>query len=400
MNYHIITQDKFFDAYIEDIYTLHQEDNNVFWVRGYKGDTALLNTKRDVEYIGNDREYYIRRLQALNPEDKVFIACYDMFMGKIVLESRIPNDIYVWVMGWEMYTEPFWYNADWVYDKCTLNFIKRTKNYGYPQVNWKRKPNNWWKIYDEICLLLAFMPQQRQLYQQKLKTMKRINYLIQPKEGKSEFELLHNLYPGCSFQSAHGTLNQNYDTASKLPTKSIQPTQPINMLLGNSADTTNNYQDAFRWLKKQIRNLSRPIKIYAILSYGDSLNRDEVIKEGKRLFGERFMPIIEFMGREEYLNFLNDMDVIVMYHNRQQACGNIMTTVTLGKPVMMKSCSPIYQMMKQQGCSSIYDVADVSFANIEDMIQAAANEREQNMAIVRKINSEEGRLNYWKELLK
>lgn len=399
MNYHIITQDKFFDAYIEDIYKLHLEDNNAFWVRGYKGDTTLLNTMRDIEYIGNDREYYIRRLQALNPKDKVFITCYDMFIGQIVLDSGIPNDIYVWVMGWEMYAEPLWYNAHWLYDKYTLRFIKKTGIYGYPQVNWKRKPNNWWKIYDELCIRKAFMPEQRQLYQQKLRTMQRINYLIQPKEGKPEYELLRKLYSGCSFKMAYGTLNQNYDAACMIPTKVIQQGEQLNLLVGNSADPTNNYLDAFLWLKKQIRKLSRPIKIYAILSYGDSHNRDEVIKEGKRTFGDIFEPITTFMGRDEYLKFINSIDVFVMYHNRQQACGNIMTAITLGKPVVMKSCSPIYQMMKEQGCSSIYDVADISFANLEDMILAAVSNREQNMAIVRKINSEERRLNYWKELL-
>ena len=104
----------------------------------------------------------------------------------------------------------------------------------------------------------------------------------------------------------------------------------------------------------------------------ETQNRDEVIKEGKRIFGDIFEPITTFMGRYEYIPFINAIDVFVMYHNRQQACGNIMTAVTLGKPVLMKNCSPICQMIHDQGCSSVYDVADVSFANIEDIIQSCS----------------------------
>ncbi|MGN1240166.1 MAG: hypothetical protein ACI4TV_04755 [Paludibacteraceae bacterium] len=323
----------------------------------------------DAHLANNARTILSARLQAIDPKDKVFIACYGMFLGQIVLGSRIPNDIYVWEMGWEMYTEPFWFNAAWVYDKYTLKFIKKTRGYGYPLVNWKRKPNNCWKIYDEICLRLVFMPKQRQLYQQKLRTMRCVNYIIQPKVGKKKFELPQKLYPGCSFRLVHGILNQNYDADSKIPTKVIQPNQLINLLLCNSADPTNNYLDAFMWLEKQIRKLSRPIKIFAILLCGDPRNRDEVIKEGKRIFGDIFEPITTFMGRYEYIPFINAIDVFVMYHNRQQACGNIMTAVILSKPVLMKNCSPIYQMIHDQGCSSVYDVADVSFANMEDIIQ-------------------------------
>ena len=62
MNYHIITQDKFFNRYIEDIYDLHLEDENVFWVQGNFGDYPYLTTSHKIEYLTNDKEHIINRL--------------------------------------------------------------------------------------------------------------------------------------------------------------------------------------------------------------------------------------------------------------------------------------------------------------------------------------------------
>jgi hypothetical protein len=399
MNYHIITQDKFFDAYIEDIYKLHQEANNVFWVRGEEGELPWFTSQRKVEYLGNEYARYVEKLRTLNPQDKLFVSWYDMFIGQAILDSGINNDVYVSVMGGDFYSEPFWYQADWLFDRKTLKYLKSDRRYGYPQINWKRRPKNWGHVYDEICLYMAFMPQQRLLYQQKQRQLRRINYLILPQENRAEYDFIRTLYPGITCKFVYGSYMQNYDAANLLPTNYHEKGRSINILLGNSADPSNNYLDAFVWLKKQIKRLRVPVYIHTILSYGDEKNRELVIQKGKTLFGENFKPILSFMKREEYIAFLNSMDMLVMYHNRQQAVGNMMTSITLGKPVLMKACSPIYTMLKEQGCSSVYDVKKVNFENIEQIIQSANRDRANNVAIVKKIYSEETRLNNWRELL-
>ena len=399
MNYHIITQDKFFDAYIEDIYKLHQEENNVFWVRGEKGELPWLTSRRNVEYIGNDFTKCINKLRTLKPEDKLFVSWYDMFIGQAILDSEIGNELYVFVMGGDLYSEPFWYHANWLFDSKTLRYLKNNVNYGYPQINWERRPKNWKKTYNEICMHNGFLSTQRQLYQKKLQTMKRIDYLVLPKENVAEFEFIRKLYPGITCQFASGEYMQNYDAANTAPSKHYQQGQPINMLVGNSADPTNNYLDAFKWLAKQVKKNSIPIQVHTILSYGDEINKDYVISMGKNLFEDGFVPITSYMNREKYISFLNSMDMVIMYHNRQQAVGNIMTAITLGKPVLMKGNSPIYQMMNGQGCSSIYDVTRVSFKHIDYMLKSAIESRTKNAAIVKKIYSEKVRLEDWKKLL-
>ncbi len=400
MNYHIITQDKFFDAYIEDIYKLHLEANNVFWVRGKKGEMPWLKTDRAVEYLPHDHSLYVDKLRTLKPNDKLFVSWYDMFIGRAILDSGIQNEVYVTVMGGEFYEDPFWYHASWLFDRKTLRSIQKDEYYGYPKIHWICRPKNWKYILRDIRQRREFQPQQQLLFEKKEQAIRRINYMLLPEEDKAEYELIRKLYPQATFPLIPcSPFSQNYDEACLMPTKGIHPEKPLNILVGNSAALTNNYTDAFEWLRKQIRKVSRSIHVYAILSYGDSRNKEKILQQGHKMFGKAFIPITSFMDRKNYLSFLNDMDAIVMYHNRPQACGNIMTCITLGKPVLLKECNPLYIMMKQQGCSSVYDISSVSLKAIDAIIQSAYDDRQQNMAIVRDIFSEETRLNEWEKII-
>lgn len=52
MNYHIITQEKFFNTYIEDIYRLGLQDENVIWVRGRERKNDFFHTDRQSSIWG------------------------------------------------------------------------------------------------------------------------------------------------------------------------------------------------------------------------------------------------------------------------------------------------------------------------------------------------------------
>ena len=394
MNYHIITQDTFFDAYIEDFYKLHQEDDNVFLVRGECGESPRFTSKRKVEFLGNDRAAYINRLSRLKSNDKLFVSWYDLWLGEIIIESKIETPLYVLVMGGDFYADPFWFHAHWLFDKQTYVFVK--KNYDFPTINWLRRPHNWYKIFNDIRARVAFKKQQCVLYERKLNTMKRINYIVLPKQAVREFEHINELYPGCDFKMAYGAYDQNYDKAIQYNYTLGLRRKPLKVLIGNSADTTNNYLDAFVSIR---RYLNYEYEIYSSLSYGDEINKKNVITNGNSIFGDRFHPIIDFMTRDEYIAFLSTIDVVVMYHNRQQACGNIMTSLVLGKPVFLKPQNPVYSMLKSIGISSIYDVNELRKVDVDKIIVTAYNDRLRNAQIIAEIYSEETRLNYWRQLI-
>lgn len=107
----------------------------------------------------------------------------------------------------------------------------------------------------------------------------------------------------------------------------------INILVGNSADPTNNHFDA---LDKLAKFKNEDIQIYVPLSYGDKDYAKKVIDYGKSLFGDKFIGITEFIPYNEYICFLKNIDIAVFNHQRQQAMGNTINLLAMGKKVYLK----------------------------------------------------------------
>jgi hypothetical protein len=108
----------------------------------------------------------------------------------------------------------------------------------------------------------------------------------------------------------------------------------LNILLGNSADPSNNHIEA---LERLLPFKDQAIKIYAPLSYGDQNHAKKVISQGKAWFGDKFVPMTDFMPFEQYLEFLKSLDIAIFNHQRQQAMGNTITLLGMGKTVFMRS---------------------------------------------------------------
>ena len=94
----------------------------------------------------------------------------------------------------------------------------------------------------------------------------------------------------------------------------------VNILVGNSATKTNNHIEVLNWLSRFKKN---NIKIYCPLSYGDKGYASEVAEYGRKMFGDKFVPVLNYMKSDEYSVFLNKMDIAVFNNNRQQATANI-----------------------------------------------------------------------------
>lgn len=108
----------------------------------------------------------------------------------------------------------------------------------------------------------------------------------------------------------------------------------LNILLGNSADPSNNHIQA---LERLLAYKDQDIKIFVPLSYGDRNHARSVIAQGHEWFGEKFVPMTDFMPFEQYLEFLKSLDIAIFNHQRQQAMGNIVTLLGMGKKVFIRS---------------------------------------------------------------
>lgn len=134
----------------------------------------------------------------------------------------------------------------------------------------------------------------------------------------------------------------------------------INILVGNSADPSNNH---FGMLETLEAFKDQDIKIYAPLSYGNPEHAQQVITEGQKQFGEKFIPLTEMMPFQEYLEFLGLIDIAIFNHKRQQAMGNTITLLGLGKKVYMRSDVTQWQFFKEHGI----DVFDIEAFNLTDL---------------------------------
>lgn len=108
----------------------------------------------------------------------------------------------------------------------------------------------------------------------------------------------------------------------------------INIQVGNSATQTNQHIDV---LERLSIYKDENIKIFTPLSYGDMSYAKLVIEFGKGVFGDKFIPIEHFMPFSEYKEFLSDIDIAIFNNNRQQAIGNIISLLGLGKKVFMRT---------------------------------------------------------------
>ena len=134
--------------------------------------------------------------------------------------------------------------------------------------------------------------------------------------------------------------------------------------VGNSADCANNHLEIFDSLEKY---KSEDIEIYCILSYGEKPWSpgwiQKVIERGREIFGTKFIPITNFMSFEEYLEFLGKIDIAIFAHRRQQAMGNTITLLGLGKKVFLRSDTTSWELFKDIGIN-LYDVEHLNVSKL------------------------------------
>jgi len=145
----------------------------------------------------------------------------------------------------------------------------------------------------------------------------------------------------------------------------------INIQIGNSAGPTNNHLDILEKLKKF---KDENIKIFAPLSYGDEETAKKVSAKGEEHFGEKFIPLTEFIPFEKYLEFLGEIDIAIFAHKRQQAMGNTITLLGLGKKVYMRSDITPWQLFKDIDVK-VYDVENIEIELIDDTTRIANKEK-------------------------
>jgi 4-alpha-L-fucosyltransferase (fuc4NAc transferase) len=123
----------------------------------------------------------------------------------------------------------------------------------------------------------------------------------------------------------------------------------LNIQVGNSAQMCNNHIEI---LEKLEEFRDENIRLYCILSYGNDggdkyLNK--VIENGKKIFKDKFIPVLDFFPPQEYINFLSEIDIAIFAHNTQKAFGNIVSLLSMKKTVYLKENTTTYKTLNELG---------------------------------------------------
>lgn len=178
---------------------------------------------------------------------------------------------------------------------------------------------------------------------------------------------------------------KEYDESTKIDTDKIC------IQIGNSADPTNNHIEILDKLKKFSH---KDIEIICPLSYGNESYREKVISYGKDIFGDKFIPITEFLSFDKYIQILSKVSIAIFNHRRQQAVGNIISLIGMGKKVYIRDSITTWDFAKQYGLK-VYSIENEFDSLLEKMdVQVV----EDNKNLIRKNFSKSKLKEGWKKV--
>ncbi|MBD3799865.1 MAG: TDP-N-acetylfucosamine:lipid II N-acetylfucosaminyltransferase [Campylobacterales bacterium] len=217
----------------------------------------------------------------------------------------------------------------------------------------------------------------------KQKVISRLGGIVQFNRG--EYELAREWYGATG--SFHNCIFYPVYKPMELPEKTEDT---LYIQVGNSATASNHHFEAFA---KLVPYAAQQIKVVCPLSYGNKTYRERVIARGRELFGDKFVPLVDFMPFDAYMDLLAKIDIALFDHSRQQALGNIIALLGYGKKVYLRRDVTTWQMLRDKGIE-VFDIAQV---NLEPLDEAA---KAQNRREVEAHFSEAACIAQWKNVLK
>lgn len=172
----------------------------------------------------------------------------------------------------------------------------------------------------------------------------------------SEYDMLRQQ---CDFFQAR-RITHNYIHPEEFALDNI--TEPCNVrgnniLLGNSAAYLCNHIDIMHSLYEQ--TTQRDYNVYCPLSYGG--NRyyiNAVVKEGKALFGDRFLPLLDYLPIDEYTKVIQSCSSIILGYKQQAATCNCLTSLWNGLKVFLPKASMNFEEYRNVEGLRVYSIEE------------------------------------------
>ena len=116
------------------------------------------------------------------------------------------------------------------------------------------------------------------------------------------------------------------------------------------------------------------------------------------IFGDKFVPLSDFVPRDEYVKRLNECDVGVFYNNRQQGMGNISILLGLGKKVYLREGTSMWNSYCHKGYV-IFSTSQIEKSAFEDFAAFDLGCRAVNEQIADKLSDDKWAIEKWQRVL-
>ena len=198
---------------------------------------------------------------------------------------------------------------------------------------------------------------------------------------ESEYELVRSSFrDSASFPKL---ALYNYGTNAKLFDEIAIKGNAIlgeNILLGNSANPTNNHIEIIDMLSRL--NLGdRDVIVPLSYGYGNNDYIRHICSFGQEKLGDKFKPITDFLPYREYVDLLNSCRIVLMNHKRQQALGNIQMQIARGATVFLRRENPVYSWYQEMGVE-VMDIEKLSECYSVNDIRLGATSIQSNRKII------------------
>jgi dTDP-N-acetylfucosamine:lipid II N-acetylfucosaminyltransferase len=349
---HVFDDDKFIDSAIALFESVFPKKSKYFViVNNDKGSLKYVKSNLVTSIKLDSVTDYNRLSNYIDSYDKKIVFLHALNYRKQLLVSKLSDSVFkVWfVWGYDLYNQwkPF---ERKIYERATLDFLNKDLNYKSSILN---------KIYYSFFIYKLFKNSKRDYNTIFFKSVQNIDIAVPviPTEMKY-INALNKKIKYAPF--TYGYLE--YYLGDKFNMSLIKTN---NILVGNSANPTNNHIEIFN--KLSMLTLGDR-KVIVPLNYGNNgeyLNF--VLKKGRQLLGENFYPITKFLSLNEYNDLTLNCGYLIFNHIRQQGVANLIVLGSTGTKIFLNQKSSVYKYYQVLGMN-IHTIKQLNNASINELL--------------------------------
>ena len=240
----------------------------------------------------------------------------------------------------------------------------------------------WWKhykgkIYNNLKSWLY-----SQIHRKEIKcAINRIDYFSGCLPVEYDFIKEYKSFRAQHLELPYFALNSKYTKKESLEF----PELGSNILIGNSGAIANNHFDIFNCFST-IKIEDK--KVIVPLSYGgDDFYIKDIVNYGKKIFGENFCPIRNFMSLTDYFSLLSTCSYAILGYEQQASLGNAFELLWAGVKLYLPQSSVNYKYFKEKGCH-VFTIEN-DLINLYVFTPLTIEEKKLNREILLRLNSKE-----------